>query len=69
VTPPVFGAVLAGAFAVVVALGAQGLPPVALAMLATVLLAAPLTSASVNALRVLEEVGLFDGAAPSDQPG
>ncbi|MCY4726553.1 hypothetical protein NYO98_09720 [Nocardioides sp. STR2] len=67
-TPPVFGAVLAGAFAVVVALGAQGLP-VALAMVATVLLAAPLTSAYVNALRVLEEVVLFDGAAPSDQPG
>jgi hypothetical protein len=68
VTPPVFGAVLAGAFAVVVALGAQGLP-VALAMLATVLVAAPLTSASVNALRVLKEVGLFDGAAPSDPQG
>lgn len=108
---PYFGAVLAGAFAVVVALGAQGLP-VALAMLAIVLLAnttiqnffepfafgrslrlhplvvlvattagtllfglmgailaAPLTSASVNALRVLREVGFFDGAAPSDQPG
>ena len=107
---PYFGAVLAGAFAVVVALGAQGLP-VALAMLAIVLLAnttiqnffepfafgrslrlhplvvlvattagtllfglmgailaAPLTSASLNALRVLREVGLFDGATPGDQP-
>jgi predicted PurR-regulated permease PerM len=107
---PYFGAVLAGAFAVVVALGAQGLP-VALAMLAIVLLAnttiqnlfepfafgrslrlhplvvlvattagtllfglmgailaAPLTSASLNALRVLREAGLFDGATPSDQP-
>ena len=107
---PYFGAVLAGAFAVVVALGAQGLP-VALAMLAIVLLAnttiqnffepfafgrslrlhplvvlvattagtllfglmgailaAPLTSASLNALRVLREVGVFDGVTPSDQP-
>jgi predicted PurR-regulated permease PerM len=108
---PYFGAVLAGAFAVVVALGAQGLP-VALAMLAIVLLAnttiqnlfepfafgrslrlhplvvlvattagtllfglmgailaAPLTSAFLNALRVLREAGLFDGATtPGDQP-
>ena len=107
---PYFGAVLAGAFAVVVALGAQGLP-VALAMLAIVLLAnttiqnllepfafgrslrlhplvvlvattagtllfglmgailaAPLTSAFLNALRVLREAGLFDGATSSDQP-
>ena len=108
---PYVGAVVAGAFAVVVALGAQGLP-VALAMLAIVLLAnttiqnffepfafgrslrlhplvvlvattagtlffgvmgavlaAPLTSACVNALRVLRGAGLFDGATPGDQPG
>ena len=108
---PYFGAVVAGAFAVVVALGAQGLP-VALAMLAIVLLAnttiqnlfepfafgrslrlhplvvlvattagtllfglmgailaAPLTSATLNALRVLREAGMFDGAAPSEEPG
>jgi predicted PurR-regulated permease PerM len=107
---PYFGAVVAGAFAVVVALGEQGLP-VALAMLAIVLLAnntiqnffepfafgrslrlhplvvlvattagtllfglmgallaAPLTSAFLNAVRVLREAGLFDGAAPSDPP-
>jgi predicted PurR-regulated permease PerM len=32
------------------------------------LLAAPLTSAFLNAVRVLREAGLFDGAAPSDPP-
>lgn len=107
---PYVGAVVAGAFAVVVALGAQGLP-VALAMLAIVLLtnttiqnlfepfafgrslhlhplvilvattagtllfglmgailAAPLTSACLNALRVLREAGIFDGATSSDLP-
>ena len=98
------------AFAVVVALGEQGLP-VALAMLAIVLLAnntiqnffepfafgrslrlhplvvlvattagtllfglmgallaAPLASAFLNAVRVLREAGLFEGAAPSEPP-
>jgi predicted PurR-regulated permease PerM len=107
---PYFGAVLAGGFAVVVALGAEGLP-VALSMLAIVLLAnntiqnlfepfafgrslrlhplvvlvattagtllfgvmgailaAPLTSAAVNAVRVLKEAGFFDGAATSQDP-
>ena len=108
---PYFGAFVAGAFAVVVALGAQGLP-VALAMLAIVLLAnntiqnlfeplafgrslrlhplvvlvattagtllfglmgavlaAPLTAAALNAVRLLREAGLFDGATSIDQPG
>jgi putative heme transporter len=98
---PYFGAFVAGAFAVFIALGANGLP-VALAMLAIVLmanntiqnllepfafgrslrlhplvilitttagtllfglmgaiLAAPLTSASLNALRVLRDAGMF----------
>lgn len=107
---PYFGAVVAGAFAVVVAFGTQGLP-VALTMLAIVLLAnttiqnffepfafgrslrlhplvvlvvttagtllfglmgailaAPLTSAFLNALRVFREAGLFDATTPEEQP-
>ena len=110
---PYFGAFVAGAFAVFIALGTNG-PPVALAMLAIVLLAnntiqnllepfafgrslhlhplvilitttagtllfglmgailaAPLTSASLNALRVLREAGMFSDAlreSPPDDP-
>jgi predicted PurR-regulated permease PerM len=108
---PYFGACVAGAFAVIVALGAHGLP-VALAMLAIVLLAnntiqnllepfafgrslrlhplvvlitttagtllfglmgaivaAPLTSAFLNAVRLLRDAGLFDDPASSgEQP-
>jgi predicted PurR-regulated permease PerM len=108
---PYFGAFVAGAFAVVVALGAQGLP-VALAMLGIVLLAnntiqnllepfafgrslrlhplvvlitttagtllfglmgailaAPLTSAFLNALGLLRDAGLFDEPrASGEQP-
>ncbi|RYU11623.1 AI-2E family transporter [Nocardioides iriomotensis] len=103
---PYFGAFVAGGFAVVVALGAHGLP-VALTMLAIVLLAnntiqnllepfafgrslrlhplvvlitttagtllfglmgailaAPLTSGLLNALRLLRDAGLFDNPAP-----
>ena len=107
---PYFGACIAGAFAVVIALGAHGLPA-ALAMLAIVLLAnntiqnllepfafgqslrlhplvvlitttagtllfglmgailaAPLTSAFLNALRLLRDAGLFDNPrSPGDQ--
>jgi predicted PurR-regulated permease PerM len=106
---PYFGACVAGAFAVVVALGAHGLP-VALTMLAIVLLAnntiqnllepfafgrslrlhplvvliattagtllfglmgailaAPLTSGLLNALRLLRDAGLFDNPAPPDE--
>lgn len=109
---PYFGACLAGAFAVVVALGAHGLPT-ALGMLAIVLLAnntiqnllepfafgrplrlhplvvlvtttagtllfglmgailaAPLTSAALNALQLLRAAGLFDEAeGQPSQPG
>ena len=111
---PYFGAFVAGAFAVFIALGTNGLP-VALAMLAIVLLAnntiqnlfepfafgrslhlhplvilitttagtllfglmgailaAPLTSASLNALRVLRDAGMFSDAlrepTPDDAP-
>jgi predicted PurR-regulated permease PerM len=107
---PYFGAFAAGAFAVIISLGAHGLP-VALAMLAIVLLAnntiqnllepfafgrplrlhplvvlitttagtllfglmgailaAPLTAAAANAVRLLRDAGLFDSGAPTRPP-